>query len=124
MLPVSAGGQRYEFLRRATRDLELTPAQRAQVDRVLKEAQERSRRIMEPVGPQLREELQRTKEQFRDLLTPQQRARFDEVLKQQQQRPRDQRDPRRPLVPSAEQPPQPQPLEPAPVSPESPPRAP
>jgi Spy/CpxP family protein refolding chaperone len=44
----------------------------------------------------LREELQRTKEEFRKLLTPEQNTRFEELLKLQQ-RPRE---PRRPAAPA------------------------
>jgi Spy/CpxP family protein refolding chaperone len=80
---VSAGGMRIEFLRRMERELDLTARQHAQVDKLLKESQERSRKIMEPVAPQMMEELERTKEQFRAALTPGQQARFDQLLKQQ-----------------------------------------
>jgi Spy/CpxP family protein refolding chaperone len=83
----SAGGQRFEFLRRAQRDLDLSPEQKDRVDHILKESQERTRHIMEPIAPELRDELQRTKEKFRDILTPAQRARFDELMK----RPREHR---------------------------------
>jgi Spy/CpxP family protein refolding chaperone len=86
--PVSPGVMRLEFLRRTQRELNLTPAQREEVERILKESQERSRKIMEPVSPDLRREVQRTKEEFRKVLTPEQQGRFDELLKQQQQRPK------------------------------------
>ena len=82
--PASPGGMRLEFLRRIQRELVLTHDQQEQVDRVLKESQERSRKIMEPVAPDLRREVQRTKEEFRKVLTPEQQGRFDELLKQQQ----------------------------------------
>jgi hypothetical protein len=76
-------GQRLEFLRRAERDLDLTPDQRAQIDHVLKESQERTRRLMEPVAPGLRMEFQRAKDEFRAVLMPGQRVRFDELMKHQ-----------------------------------------
>jgi hypothetical protein len=79
--PLSAGGVRLDFLRRAGRELELTPEQRERVDKLLKESQERTRKVMAPF---MREELQRTREQFREVLTPAQRPRFDQLLKQQQ----------------------------------------
>ena len=87
--PVSPGGMRLEFLRRMQRDLDLTPEQRERIDKILKESQEHTRKIMEPVSPALREEFQRTKEEFRQVLTADQRARFDELFKHQQ-RPHDQ----------------------------------
>ena len=75
------GGLRLEFLRRVQRELDLTPEQRARADAVLKEGQERTRKVMEPISPRLREELQRTKAEFRALLTPEQQAKFDALLK-------------------------------------------
>jgi len=92
--PISAGGLRIEFLRRIERDINLTPDQREQVDKILAASQERSKKLMEPVTPKIREELQQTKEQFRAVLNPEQKIRFDELLKQQQQqRQRDQHRP-------------------------------
>jgi Spy/CpxP family protein refolding chaperone len=93
--PISAGGIRIEFLRRAERDLNLTPAQREQADKILAASQERSKKIMEPVQPKIREELQDTREQFRAVLTAEQKTRFDELLKQQQQQQRQHRPPPR-----------------------------
>ena|SRR5438309_1592301 len=89
---VSAGGTRFEFLRRAERELNLTPDQREQVDQILRTSQERTKKLMEPVQPKMREELQQTKAEFRAALTPEQRDRFDQMVKQQQ-RPREQRRP-------------------------------
>jgi len=80
----SPGGLRLEFLRRAQRDLDLNPEQRERIDKLLKESQERTRKIMEPVAPDLRAELQRTKEEFQQVLTPEQRMRFEELMKKQQ----------------------------------------
>lgn len=80
----SPGGMRLEFLRRIQRDLDLTAEQQDQVDKVLKQSQERTRKIMEPVVPQLHGELQRAKAEFREVLTPAQQTRFDELLKLQQ----------------------------------------
>ncbi len=90
--PVTPGLMRLEFLRRAQRELELTAAQREQVDKILKESQERTRQLMQPVMPDLRAELKQTKDAIREVLTPEQRVRFDDLLKRQQ-RPHDQRRP-------------------------------
>ena len=84
----SAGGMRLEFLRRAQRDLDLSPEQRERIDKLLKEAQERTHKIMEPINPELRRELQRTRDEFRSVLDQAQQARFDELVKHQQ-RPRE-----------------------------------
>ena len=80
----SPGGMRLEFLRRAQRDLNLSPAQREQVDKILKESQERTRKVMEPVSPLLRQEVERARAEFTKVLTPEQKARFAEIMKQQQ----------------------------------------
>jgi Spy/CpxP family protein refolding chaperone len=87
--PGSAGGVRLEFLRRAERELNLTFDQREQIDKILSASQERTKKLMEPIHPQIREELQQTKEQFLAVLTPEQRARFEELLKRQQQHARE-----------------------------------
>jgi Spy/CpxP family protein refolding chaperone len=93
--PISAGGIRIEFLRRVERDLTLTADQREQIDKIIAASQERSKKLMEPIQPKIREELQETREQFRAVLNPEQKIRFDELLKQQQQQQR-QRDQHRP----------------------------
>ncbi len=80
----SPGGMRLEFLRRMQRDLDLTAEQRERIDKLLKQSQERTRKIMEPVTPDLHRELQRAKAEFREALAPEQQVRFDELLKQQQ----------------------------------------
>ena len=87
----SAGIMRIEFLRRMERELELTPAQRDPIDRILKDGQERMKKLMDTVEPRRREEFKKTVEEFRGVLTPEQRQRFDELVKQQQQRAREQR---------------------------------
>jgi hypothetical protein len=91
--PISAGGLRIEFLRRVERDLNLSPDQKEQIDKIFSAAQERSKKLMEPIQPKIREELQQTIEQFRAALNPEQRIRFDELLKQQQQQRREQHRP-------------------------------
>jgi Spy/CpxP family protein refolding chaperone len=98
---VSPGGMRIELLRRMERELDLSPEQRELADKIIKESQDRTRKIMEPVAPQMRDELQLTKERFRAVLTPEQRKRFDELSKQPA-RPRESRRPGRlPDGPSA-----------------------
>ncbi len=88
--PASSGGPRLEFLRRAERDLHLTAEQRQQVDGILRQSQERIKKLMDDVSPAMKEEVQRAREEFRAVLTPDQRERMDELLKQQRAR-----DPRR-----------------------------
>jgi Spy/CpxP family protein refolding chaperone len=90
-LAMSPGFLRFEFLRRAQRELDLSAEQREQVDKLIGESQERMKKLWEPITPRIREELHQTKAQFRALLTPEQQTRFDELLKHQQQRMHDQR---------------------------------
>jgi len=80
-VPTAPGVTRVEFLRRAERELNLTPEQREQADKLIAASQDRTKKIMEPVAPKIREELKQTKDQFRALLTPEQQTRFDEMLK-------------------------------------------
>lgn len=87
----SPGGMRLEFLRRIGRELDLSAEQQERIDRVLKQSQDRTRKLMEPVGPQLRQEVQRAKAEFREVLTAGQQERFDSILKQQQQHFKDHR---------------------------------
>lgn len=87
----NVGGVRIEFLRKMQRELDLTPQQRTEVDRILTQSHERTRRLMEPITPQLREEVQRARERFRAVLTEGQKDRFDAMLKHQERG----RDPRR-----------------------------
>jgi hypothetical protein len=82
--PASAGVMRLEFLRRAQHELDLTPEQQERIDRIIKESQDRTRKVMEPV-------LQRTRQEFMDVLTPEQLTRFERMVKEQQQRLREQR---------------------------------
>jgi len=87
----SPGMLRFEFLRRMQRELDLSAEQREPIDRILKEGQDRMKKLMETVEPRRREELKRTIDEFRGVLTPEQQKRFDELLLQQQQRAREQR---------------------------------
>jgi Spy/CpxP family protein refolding chaperone len=93
---------RIEFLRRMERALDLTPEQREPIDKILKEGQERTKKLMETVEPRRREEFKRTIEEFREVLTPEQRKRLDDLVKQEQQRAREQRK----AAPLKEHPPQ------------------
>ena len=89
--PSAAGVMRIEFLRRVERELDLTPAQREPIDKVLQEGQERMKKLMETVEPRRREEFKKTMDEFRAVLTPEQQKRFYDLVKQQQQRAREQR---------------------------------
>jgi Spy/CpxP family protein refolding chaperone len=89
--PSSPGLLRLDLLRRMQSELNLTPEQNERVDAIIRQGQERTRKIIEPVRPQLLEEVRKAKAAFREVLTPEQQARFDQLLKQQ--RPREARRP-------------------------------
>jgi hypothetical protein len=90
-LPALPGVVRIEFLKRVERELELRADQREQIDKILASSQDRTRRLIQPIIPDLRAEYELTKKQIRATLDESQASRFDELLKLQQQRPRDQR---------------------------------
>jgi len=100
--PFSAGGMRLDFLRRVSKDLNLTPGQRDRINEIFRESQERTKKLMEPVSPQLRDEVRRTRAEFVGVLTPEQRTQFAELAKQQQQRAREQRAPQTNREPQVE----------------------
>lgn len=77
------GAPRIEFLRRAQRELVLTAEQRERIDKIIRDGQERTKALMTPISAQLHEQLQKTRNEFREVLTPEQQARFDEFLKQE-----------------------------------------
>ena len=82
--PSSPGGFRLDLLRRWESELSLTAEQKERIDAIIRQGQERTRKLMEPVRPQLQEEVRKAKAAFRDALTPEQQTRFDELLKQEQ----------------------------------------
>lgn len=84
--------QRYEFLRRAQRDLKLSEEQKARIDGLVKESQERFRKVWEPIAPQARAEFETLREQIRTELKPEQQLRFDELLKKTEKERRRQRE--------------------------------
>lgn len=78
--------QRLEFLRRAQRDLSLNDEQKARIDGLLKDSQERFRKLWEPIAPQARAEFETLRDRIRAELTPEQQQRFDELLKKTERR--------------------------------------
>ena len=88
---VTPGALRLEFLRGMQKELDLTPEQHERIDRIFSQSQEHTRKIMEPLKPQINEELKHTRQLFREALTLRQREHFDELVRQQQQHQREQR---------------------------------
>jgi len=73
---------RTELLRRAQRDLDLSPEQRQRIEEHLKTGQESLRALWAPVAPGARVEIERLQERIRSELDPQQRVRFDAALQE------------------------------------------
>ena len=78
---VPAQLQRMEFLLRVRSELNLTPEQHDRIEKIIREGQEKSRKIWETVAPDMRKELQAVHEKIRVELGPEQRRRFEELLK-------------------------------------------
>lgn len=68
------------LVRRLTRDLDLRPEQRQQVEAILREAGEQFARLREEIRPRYREIRTQTRERIRGLLDPDQRARFETLM--------------------------------------------
>ncbi|MGO9204093.1 MAG: hypothetical protein ACLQM8_26525, partial [Limisphaerales bacterium] len=64
--PFSPGGLRLDLLRRLQSELGLTPPQKERIDAIIRQGQERTRKIMDPVRPQLQEEVRKVTAAFRD----------------------------------------------------------
>ena len=83
-LPVGGGGppspgfsQRMDFMRRMGDRLGLSEAQRTRIDEILRDSQQRSRELWEPLAPKFKEEMERTKSLIDAELTAEQRAKAE-----------------------------------------------
>ncbi len=74
------------------RDLDLTEAQRAEVERILEAARPESDSLLRITMPRLRELTRRTRAAIREILTPEQQARLDERLERSRGRSRGRRE--------------------------------
>lgn len=72
--------QRAEFLRRMNKHLDLSSSQRDNIERIMKESQDRTRPLWELIGPELRDELSSVREQIRGELKADQAEKFDQML--------------------------------------------
>jgi len=82
----NSGPMGREFVAALERQLQLTPEQREQVNKLMREGQERIRALRQNIEPEVRQEMQRTHEQIQALLTPEQREQFLSLIKQRFQR--------------------------------------
>ncbi|MCX7865539.1 hypothetical protein [Limisphaera sp. VF-2] len=75
--------RRMEFLLRATRELNLSPEQRARIEQHIRESQERIRQLWDSIQPQLRREVAEARERIQQELTPEQRRAFERLLRRE-----------------------------------------
>lgn len=73
-----AAGAHPNMLEEIAREVSLTPAQRAEVDSILKKTRAESQEILKPLQPQMLDLRARTRAQIRAVLSPEQQARYDE----------------------------------------------
>jgi Spy/CpxP family protein refolding chaperone len=74
--------RRFDFLRRAQHELDLTPEQKDQVELIVREGQEEMRAMWEEFSPRMQAHLKKTRDRIAEVLTPEQEQRFEELLKQ------------------------------------------
>lgn len=80
-LPMPFGVQRPEFLRRLSKQLDLTPDQREKIEGIIRASHGRTQVLWQQVAPQMNGELKRVHEEIRLVLTPEQRKRWSELSK-------------------------------------------
>ncbi len=88
-------GQRMDFLRHMKDTLRLSPEQAERIDRLIKESQQRTRELWEPMAPRFQAEMERLKAAVDAELTPEQRAMAAELQKRRFSRPWEDRSPGR-----------------------------
>lgn len=75
--------RRVELMGRVQKDLDLSPDQRARIEKIVGDGQDRIRELWDQVAPDIHDEYEDVKKKFCDVLTPDQKKRFDELMKQQ-----------------------------------------
>ncbi|HXJ61693.1 MAG TPA: hypothetical protein VNU68_34055 [Verrucomicrobiae bacterium] len=79
---------RFEALRRVTDQLQgLTPDQRAQIDRIIRDGRERIADFFVLFEPDIQDVFRQMREDIRGQLTPEQRQRMEELMRQRPRRP-------------------------------------
>jgi Spy/CpxP family protein refolding chaperone len=73
--------QRFEFHKRIEKELDLKPEQKAAIEVIFKNSQDRMKPFWDKISPQLHEEVSRVQNEIRAQLSPEQEQKFDELLK-------------------------------------------
>jgi Spy/CpxP family protein refolding chaperone len=76
-----------QFVQRLNDTLQLTPEQRAKIEKIIAEGQDRNREIWTNVAPKMRAVIEDVNQQIRAELTPEQEKPFEELLKHPPRRP-------------------------------------
>lgn len=76
--------QRMDMLRRLNKDMNLSPEQNKQIEVILKDSQERMKKLWESISPEARKEFEEAKKQINATLTPEQRKKYEELMRQRQ----------------------------------------
>ena len=74
--------QRMDFMRRMGDRLGLSEQQRQRIDEILRESQQRSRELWEPLAPKFKEEMERTKKLIDAELTAEQREKAEIIQRE------------------------------------------
>ncbi len=80
--------RKVELMGRVQKDLDLTPEQRACIEKIIGDAQDRIRDLWEQVAPDIHDEYEDVQKKLCEELTPDQKKRFDDLMKQQQHKPK------------------------------------
>jgi Spy/CpxP family protein refolding chaperone len=73
---------RFEIARRAVNQIDLAPEQRARIERVIRESQDRIADYFQILEPDITDAFRQMRENIRAELTPEQRKQFDERMQQ------------------------------------------
>jgi Spy/CpxP family protein refolding chaperone len=84
--PNSAANRDREFVQLLERQIQITPEQRAQIVKILADGQDRIRDLRQNIEPEIRREMQKSREQIQALLTETQREQFRRLMPQRQPR--------------------------------------
>jgi Spy/CpxP family protein refolding chaperone len=76
-----------QFVQQLNDTLQLTPEQRAKIEKIIADGQEQNREIWTNVAPKMRAVMQEVNQQIRAELTPEQLKPFEELLKHPPRRP-------------------------------------
>src|SRR5262245_58961406 len=80
--------RKVELMGRVQKDLDLSPEQRACIEKIISDAQGRISDLWEQVAPDIHDEYEDVQKKLCEELTPDQKKRFDELMKQQQHKPK------------------------------------